>query len=294
MPKQFKGMGVAMVTPFQSDKNVDFKALEQLTKHLIDGGADYLVVMGTTGESVTLSKEEKRSVLEFITGINAGKLPVVYGLGGNNTAELLREMEQVNWSAVDAILSVSPYYNKPTQRGIVAHYHELDKQTPRPILLYNVPGRTASNILPETTLQLAECTNIIGIKEASGNLEQCMQIIKNKPDDFLVISGDDPLVLPFLACGGDGVISVVGNAFPRQFSEMVHAAFENNYNRARTIHYQLIDVIQHLFAEGNPAGIKEALSLLGIAGTDCRLPLVAMSDKGSLKMKRLLSDSALI
>lgn len=294
MPKQFKGLGVAMVTPFQQDKKIDFKALERLTNHLIKGNADYLVVMGTTGESATLSSEEKQAVLDFVTEINAGQLPVVYGLGGNNTDELLREMDRIKWDAVDAVLSVSPYYNKPTQAGIIAHYQELDKNTPRPIILYNVPGRTASNLLPQTTLELAECTHIIGIKEASGNLEQCMQIIKNKPDDFLVISGDDALVLPFLACGGDGVISVVGNAFPREFSEMIQAAFNNDYPHARQIHYRLIDIINQLFAEGNPAGIKEALKYLNISDHHCRLPLVPMTAKGSAALKQNITDSGLV
>jgi len=292
---QFRGMGVAMVTPFNADLKIDYKALEKLTNHLIRGNADYLVVMGTTGESVTLSSNEKKAVLEFIVGINAGRLPIVYGLGGNNTAELVREMETVNWEGVDAVLSVSPYYNKPTQAGIIAHYRELDRHTPRPIILYNVPGRTSSNMLPETTLELANsCRNIFAIKEASGNLEQCMAIIKDKPEDFLVISGDDALVLPFMACGGDGVISVVGNAFPQEFSEMVSASFDDDYGLARSIHYRLINIIHQLFAEGNPAGIKEALRLLNVCENHVRLPLVSMSKTGAEHLRKLIAESALV
>ncbi len=294
MQQRFKGMGVAMVTPFHADKKVDFKALEKLTNHLIRGNTAYLVVMGTTGESVTLSSEEKAAVLEFIVDINEGRIPIVYGLGGHNTGQLLSEMDAMNWNGVDAILSVSPYYNKPTQAGIVAHYRELEKHTPRPIIMYNVPGRTASNMLPETTLELADSKNIIGIKEASGNLEQCMAIIRRKPKDFLVISGDDALVLPFLACGGDGVISVVGNAFPAEFSEMIQAAFANDYAHARSIHYRLINIIHQLFAEGNPAGVKEALQFMDVMGNHVRLPLLAMSQAGSELLFRLIKESGLV
>lgn len=294
MQKQFSGMGVAMVTPMNNDSKVDFKSLEKLVHHLIRGKADYLVVMGTTGESATLSGEEKKAVLEFVIDINAGQLPVVYGLGGHNTAQILSEMEQMNWEGVDAILSVSPYYNKPTQAGIIAHYQQLDLHTPRPIIMYNVPGRTASNMLPETTLELAKCKNIIGIKEASGNLEQCMAIIGDKPKDFLVISGDDALVLPFMACGGDGVISVVGNAFPQEFSEMVRSASDNEYSHARNIHYRLVKIIHQLFAEGNPAGVKEALKFLDvIASSHVRLPLVQMSMAGGQQLHQLMKLSTL-
>lgn len=294
MQQRFKGMGVAMVTPLQADKKVDYKALEKLTNHLIRGKTDYLVVMGTTGESVTLSSEEKSAVLEFIIDINAGRIPVVYGLGGHNTGQLLAEMERMKWNGVDAILSVSPYYNKPTQTGIVAHYRELEKNAPRPIIMYNVPGRTASNMLSETTLELAGCKNIIGIKEASGNLEQCMAIIGDKPKDFLVISGDDALVLPFMACGGDGVISVIGNAFPAEFSEMVQSAMANDYDHARNIHYRLLKIIHQLFAEGNPAGVKESLKFMGITENHVRLPLVPMTSAGRERLFQLVKDSGLV
>lgn len=284
-----------MVTPFSEDKKIDYKSLEQLTNYLIRGKNDYLVVMGTTGESVTLSAEERAAVLEFIVGVNNGKVPIVYGHGGHNTGQLIRDFENVNWEGVDAILSVSPYYNKPTQAGIIEHYRALDAATPRPIILYNVPGRTGSNMLPETTLELAHnCKNIIGVKEASGNLEQCMAIIKNKPKDFLVISGDDALVLPFMSCGGDGVISVVGNAFPSEFSEMVHAALEGDFAHARQIHYKLVDIIHQLFAQGNPAGVKEALQFMNICQTHVRLPLVPMTKDGSQKLYDLIRESGLV
>lgn len=295
MHSQFKGLGVAMITPFNADKKVDYAALEKLTNHLIRGNADYLVIMGTTGESVTLNANEKKAVLEFIVDINAGRIPVVYGLGGNNTAQLISEMDSVNWEGVDAVLSVSPAYNKPTQAGIIAHYRELNRHTPRPIIMYNVPGRTSSNMLPQTTLELAEtCKNIFAIKEASGNLEQCMEIIGHKPDDFLVISGDDALVLPFMACGGDGVISVVGNAFPQEFSEMVRSTFDDDYDLARSIHYRLLGIIHQLFAEGNPAGVKEALSMLMVCENHVRLPLVSMSAQGRSVLRERIRQSGLV
>lgn len=291
---QFKGLGVAVVTPFNADLKIDYKSLEKVVNHLIRGNANYLVVMGTTGESVTLSAEEKQAVVEFIAVVNTGRLPIVYGLGGHNTGQLLSEMESMNWEHIDALLSVSPYYNKPTQEGIVAHYRALDKYTKRPIILYNVPGRTASNMLPSTTLELAKsCKNIIGIKEASGNLEQCMAIIDEKPNDFLVISGDDALVLPFMACGGDGVISVVGNAFPQEFSEMVNATLEDDFTHARSIHYRLVNIIHQLFAEGNPAGVKQALKFMNIADNHVRLPLMPMSHSGSNKLRELINNSGL-
>lgn len=294
MHNQLKGMGVAMVTPMTADKKVDFKSLEKLTKSLIAGGTNFLVVLGTTGESVTLSNGEKAAVLEAVVKTNAGKLPVVYGLGGHNTAQLLEEMEQTNWNGVDAILSVSPYYNKPTQDGIIEHYRILNKHTPRPILLYNVPGRTGSNMLPETTLEIARsCENIIGIKEAAGDLEQSMAIMRDKPKDFLVISGDDALVLPFMAIGGDGVISVVGNAFPKAFSDMVQACFNNDYGQARSLHYKLINIIHQLFAEGNPAGVKEALKFMGVCENHVRLPLLSMTTEGSKKLYSLIDESKL-
>ncbi|MCF8257500.1 MAG: 4-hydroxy-tetrahydrodipicolinate synthase [Flavobacteriales bacterium] len=274
-----KGTGVAMVTPFNANGQVDLAGLERLTEHLIDGRVEYLVVMGTTGESVTLSKEEKKSVLKAVLATNAGRIPVVLGVGGNNTAEVCQELRQLDTTGLSAILSVSPAYNKPTQDGIYAHYRAVSEASPLPIILYNVPGRTGSNMSAATTLRLAhDFVNIIGIKEASGSVEQCIDILKRRPSDFLVISGDDNLTLPLIACGADGVISVVGNAFPRAFSDLTRAAMANDLLVARSLQYRLFDIINMLFAEGNPGGVKCALKELGICEEHMRLPLVPVSD----------------
>lgn len=289
--KNFRGTGVAIVTPFKSDKSVDYEALEKLIEHLIQNGIDYLVVQGTTGESVTLTNEEKAKTLAFVIKVTKNRLPIVLGLGGNCTQTILDYLHSSDLSGVDAILSVSPYYNKPTQEGIYQHYKAIASATTKPIILYNVPGRTSSNILPATTLRLArDFKNIIGIKEASGNLEQCMEIIKNKPNEFLVISGDDALTLPFIASGGDGVISVLANAFPKGFSAMVNAALSGNLKEAQDLHYKHFDIIHYLFCEGNPAGIKATLKVLGITGDTVRLPLVNVSDTTYNKIKELTSE----
>ncbi len=289
--KNFRGTGVAIVTPFKSDKSIDYNALKKLVEHLIANKIDYLVVQGTTGESVTLTKEEKAETLAFIIKINNNRLPIVLGLGGNCTQTIIDSLKSINLTGVDAILSVSPYYNKPTQEGIYQHYKAIATATTKPIILYNVPGRTSSNILPVTTLRLAnDFKNIIGIKEASGNLEQCMEIIKNKPARFLVISGDDALTLPFIASGGDGVISVLANAFPKGFSSMVNAALSGNIKEAQDLHYKHFDIIHYLFCEGNPAGIKATLKVLGITGDTVRLPLVNVSDTTYNKIKELTSE----
>ncbi|MBW6483955.1 MAG: 4-hydroxy-tetrahydrodipicolinate synthase [Vicingaceae bacterium] len=289
--KNFRGTGVAIVTPFKSDQNIDYDALERLVEHLIQNGIDYLVIQGTTGESVTLTQKEKKETLAFVIKINNNRLPIVLGLGGNCTQSIIDTIETIDLTGVDAILSVSPYYNKPTQEGIYQHYKAIAAATTKPIILYNVPGRTSSNILPTTTLRLAnDCKNIIGIKEASGNLEQGMEIIKNKPTDFLVISGDDALTLPFIASGGDGVISVLANAFPKGFSTMVNAALSGNIKEAQNLHYKYFDIIHYLFCEGNPAGIKATLKVLGITGDTVRLPLVNVSDTIFNKIKELTSE----
>ncbi|GAB4385277.1 MAG: 4-hydroxy-tetrahydrodipicolinate synthase [Salibacteraceae bacterium] len=282
----FKGTGVAMVTPFDTNHRVDEKSLEALTNHLIAGGVDYLVVQGTTGEAATLSAEEKQRVLSLVVETVAGRVPVVWGHGGNNTAALIRAFEHISLDGVSAILSASPYYNKPTQAGIVAHYTALADASPLPLILYNVPGRTASNMLADTTLKLADHQNIIGIKEASGNLSQVGQIIKHRPEGFLVISGDDPLVVAHMAMGGDGVISVAANAYPSLFSEMVKACDSGDYETARNIHYGLVDLIDLLFAEGNPGGIKATLAEMGLIQNVLRLPLVRVSDELQEKIKR--------
>ncbi len=285
---KFKGLGVAMVTPFGNDKKIDLDALKRLTRFLIDGGVDYLVVQGTTGESPVISKSEKQLILDTVCQENAGKLPIVFGIGGNNTMALVEDFKSYDLSKVDGILSASPYYNKPTQEGIFQHYKLIAESTNLPIILYNVPGRTSSNVLPETTLRLANtCKNIIGIKEASGSMEQIMQIINEKPADFLVISGDDAITLPILAAGGDGVISVVGNGFPKQFKEVVLKTMNNEMDAARKAHYKILPIVNHLFAEGNPGGIKEVLAHLGIMKADMRLPLVNVSADRKAKIVAL-------
>lgn len=276
---KFRGTGVALITPFDENENIDFDGLEKLVKHCSQGGVEYLVVMGTTAENATLTTGEKKKVLNHIIEINASRLPIVYGIGGNNTRALLETMQTTDFKAIDAILSVSPYYNKPSQEGIYQHYKTLSQQSARPIILYNVPGRTASNISAETTLRLAhDFGNIIGIKEASGNLEQVMKIINERPDGFLVISGDDNITLPMIACGGDGVISVSGQAFPTIFTDMVRKALKNDMPAARKAHYQLFEVTKMLFEEGNPGGVKAALQKLGVCGAKMRQPLWQISN----------------
>ncbi|WP_027419355.1 4-hydroxy-tetrahydrodipicolinate synthase [Crocinitomix catalasitica] len=275
---KFKGLGVAMVTPFDQKGAVDVEALKKLTTFLIDGGVDYLVVQGTTGESPTLTKAEKQLCLDTVVATNNNRLPIVFGIGGNNTMAVVEDFTSYDLSRVDGILSASPYYNKPTQAGIYAHYKAIAEATKLPIILYNVPGRTASNVLPETTLKLAnDFENIIAVKEASGSMEQIMTIIKDKPENFLVISGDDALTLPIIAAGGDGVISVVGNGLPTPFKEMVKASLNNEIVKARKLHYIILPIIDHLFAEGNPGGIKEVLKHLNIMENYVRLPLIPVS-----------------
>lgn len=292
---QLKGLGVAMITPFKKDSSIDVPALKKLTDHLVDNGADYLVVMGTTGETSTLDKEDKKLVLETVLATNGGRKPVVLGLGGNNTSDLCAQLDRMDTAGLSAILSVSPYYSKPTQNGLFEHYRALSEHSKLPILLYNVPGRTGSNILPDTVLRIAfDCRNVIGVKEASGNMEQIMTIIKEKPKDFMVISGDDAITLPLIAAGADGVISVVGNAFPKEFSQMVHHASKNEMNEARALHYKLLEIIQLLFIEGNPAGVKEVLSHLDICDNYLRLPLVPVSQQVSERMRRLMIDEDFI
>ena len=287
----FKGTGVALVTPFLDNGKVDFKSLTKLVNHVIKGKVEYLVVLGTTGESVTLDKEEKAAVVDHVIQAANKRVPVVLGLGGNNTYEILHSIEKQDFKGIDAILSVSPYYNKPSQRGIYQHYKAIAEVTPVPVILYNVPGRTSSNMLADTTLQLAhDFKKIIAVKEASGNIEQCMKIIKNRPKDFLVISGDDALTLPIIACGGDGVISVVANAWPKDFSEMTRQSLEGNFDKARKLHYKLTDIIEQLFADGNPGGIKAALSLMKFCGDHVRLPLVNVNAAVQEKIAQMVKN----
>lgn len=285
----FTGTGVAIVTPFTTKGAVDFPALTKLVEHLIKGRVEYIVVMGTTGESATLSKEEKQKVVEHIVKVTKKRLPLVLGVGGNNTAEIVETLKKDDLSAFSAILSVSPYYNKPSQEGIYQHYKAISKASPLPVILYNVPGRTSSNIAWDTTIRLAkEFKNIIAIKEASGNLEQCMKIIKHRPDNFLIISGDDNLTLPIIASGGDGVISVVANAYPADFSDMVRHALVHDLKTAQKLHYKLMEITEQLFADGNPGGIKYVLSQKKITGSDVRLPLVEPNDTVKAKLKKLM------
>ncbi len=274
----FKGLGTALVTPFNSDGTIDFNSLSALITSQIEGGVDTLVVMGTTGESAVLNKDEKLAVLDHVLEVNAGKLKVVYGIGGNNTQAVVDELKSFNIGGVDGILSVSPYYNKPTQQGIVQHYKMINDATDKPVIIYNVPGRTSSNLSAETVLELAELPNMCAVKEASGNMEQIMEIIRNRPEDFLVLSGDDAITLPIMAVGGDGVISVVSNAYPLEFSKMVHACLDNNYAEANKYHYLLLPQIQNMFKEGNPGGVKEITQVLGLGSNVMRMPLVNVSE----------------
>lgn len=284
--KELVGTGVALITPFNEDGSLDFIGLEKLVEHMIQGKVDYLVVLGTTGETATLTFQEKQEVLAHVKKINANRLPIVLGIGGNNTAAVTQEFSQYNLKGVSAILSASPYYNKPTQEGIYQHYKALSENSPLPIILYNVPGRTASNISAGTTLRLAkDFENIIGIKEASADLNQVMAIIKDRPKDFLVISGEDGITFPMIACGGEGVISVVGNAYPKEFSDMVRYTLDGELDKAKDIHYSLLDFTDNIFAEGNPGGIKAAMKLLGICGDFMRLPLYKISKELENKIK---------
>ena len=291
---KFKGLGVALVTPFSENGNVDYAGLQRLVELQIQGGTDYLVVHGTTGESVTLTKEEKVTTLDFIKEIAANRIPIVLGIGGNNTREVCNELDSTDLSGVSGILSVSPAYNKPTQEGIYQHYKAISQATDREIILYNVPGRTSKNVVAETTVRCAEdFKNIVAVKEASGDLEQVMSILQNRPDGFEVLSGDDALTLAMIGCGADGVISVVGNAFPQVFSKMVHAALDSNMAEARIQHYQLFEMIDWLFVDGNPAGIKEVLKYLNICHNYVRLPLVPVGKQVSDKLYALIADSGL-
>ena len=276
--QKFVGTGVALVTPFNEDKSVDFNGLEKLVNFQIENGIDYLVVLGTTGEPATLTSEEKELVKQKIIAVNNGRLPLVLGIGGNNTAAVVEEIKTTDLSHFDAILSVSPYYNKPTQEGIYQHFKAVASATEKPIILYNVPGRTASNMSPETIVKLAnEFYNVIAVKEAAGDIVQAMKIIHLKPKDFLVISGDDMITLPIILAGGSGVISVIGEGLPRHFSDMVRLGLEGKNEEGFEIHHKIAESIDLIFAEGNPTGIKSMLKKQGICSDEVRLPLVKAS-----------------
>ncbi len=287
--EKLHGTGVALVTPFDVDKNVDYDGLNSLLQYTADQGVDYYVVQGTTGESATTTTSEKAEILQFVKDNNVNKLPIVYGIGGNNTAAVIDTIKGANLDGVDAILSVSPYYNKPSQEGIFQHYTAIADASPVPVILYNVPGRTMSNITAQTTLRLAKHKNIIGVKEASGNLEQAMEISKHKPTDFMLISGDDLLTGPLYSIGAVGVISVLANPFADLFKEMREGAINDDFKRVQKALFQLLEINPLMYAESNPVGVKEALAVLGVCHKYVRLPLVEASETLRKDIKAQLS-----
>ncbi len=290
MNNKFLGTGVALVTPFNADLSIDHKALTNIVNHNIENGVEYLVICGTTGESVTLTKQEKQDVIATISSANNGRLPLVLGIGGNNTAQVIEEIKTTDLSSIDAILSVSPYYNKPTQEGLYQHFKAIAKACPVDIILYNVPGRTSKNMDADTTLRLAkDFDNIIAVKEAGNNMAQYYELIKNKPEDFLVISGDDDLALGVTLAGGAGVISVIGQALPKDFSEMIRLGLKGDAKQAYQLHFKLMDVIGHIFEENNPAGIKAVFEALGFCADTVRLPVVPASNNLKEKIKAYLA-----
>ncbi|AMA48578.1 MULTISPECIES: 4-hydroxy-tetrahydrodipicolinate synthase [Flavobacterium] len=277
--QSFIGTGVALITPFKKDFSVDVQALTRIVNYVIEGGVEYLVVLGTTAESATLSSEEKELVINTIVAANAGRLPLVLGVGGNNTMKVVEELKTRDLSSFNAILSVSPYYNKPTQEGIFQHFKMVAEASPLPVILYNVPGRTSSNMQPNTVLRIAnECKNVIGIKEAAGDIVQAMKLIQLLPKDFLVISGDDMITLPMVLAGGAGVISVIGEGYPKEFSEMVRLGLKRKVDEAYALHYKLMDSIDMIFEQGNPGGVKEIFKSLGLSENTLRLPLVNVNE----------------
>ncbi|MCH8535078.1 MAG: 4-hydroxy-tetrahydrodipicolinate synthase [Flavobacteriaceae bacterium] len=289
--KNLKGTGVALITPFKEDKSVDVEALKSLVEYQIENNIDYIVVLGTTAESATLSTEEKELIKSTIVEKNDGRIPLVLGMGSNNTQALVEEIKATNFDGFDAILSVSPYYNKPTQEGIYQHFQAVSKASDLPIILYNVPGRTSSNMEVETVARLArDFDNIIGIKEAKGDLVQAMQMISATPEGFLVISGDDMITLPMVLAGGAGVISVIGEGFPKEFSEMVNLGLERKVDEAFKIHHKIAPAINLIFAEGNPAGIKSVFEIQGLCKNELRLPLVKASEELQLKLKDFIEN----
>lgn len=288
---KFRGTGVALVTPFKSDSSIDFKALERVVNHIINGGVSYLVILGTTSESATLNSEEREAVVSYVKEINGGRIPIVMGMGSNNTQQLVSNIRQADLDGIDALLSVAPYYNKPGQKGLYQHFKAVANASPIPIILYNVPGRTASNIDAETCVKLAwDFENIVAIKEASGDMLQVMNIINRAPSEFQVISGDDLLTLQMMALGAEGVISVLGNAFPKEWSEMVNLALKAKYKSAAELHYKYLDMIAYIFEDGNPAGIKSALNGLGLCDNNVRLPLTAASRNTATRINSFLDD----
>ena len=286
------GTGVALVTPFKKDFSIDIEALQRIVNFSIDGGVEYLVVMGTTAENATLTQAEKELVITTVINTNKGRLPLVLGVGGNNTMQIVEELKTGDFSAFEAILSVSPYYNKPTQEGIYQHFKAIAEASPIPVILYNVPGRTSSNMLPSTVIRLAnDFDNVVAIKEAAGDVVQAMQLIKNAPKDFLVISGDDMIALPIVLAGGAGVISVIGQGFPKEFSEMIRLGLNKKVNEAFKTQYFLADCIDMIFEQGNPAGIKQVFQALGIADNTVRLPLVSVDESLANRLNEFVKNS---
>jgi 4-hydroxy-tetrahydrodipicolinate synthase len=276
--KKFRGTGVAIVTPFKNDSSIDFAALGRVVNHVIKEGINYIVVMGTTGESATLTKDEKKAIISYVVEVTDNRVPLVAGIGGNNTQEVINSVRHTDLTGIDGILSVAPYYNKPNQRGLFQHFKAIATCSPIPVIMYNVPGRTCSNISSETCLELAnECENIVGIKEASGDIAQIMRIIRAKPDNFSVISGDDMMTIPIIAAGGSGVISVLANAFPAVISELVTNSLKSNFKSAREIHLRYLEMIELLFIDGNPAGVKAMLNIMNLCQNNLRLPLVPVN-----------------
>ena len=286
------GTGVALVTPFKKDFSVDIEALQRIVNFSIDGGVEYLVVMGTTAENATLTQAEKELVIKTVIDTNKGRLPLVLGVGGNNTMQIVEELKTGDFSAFEAILSVSPYYNKPTQEGIYQHFKAIAEASPVPVILYNVPGRTSSNMLPATVIRLAnDFSNVVAIKEAAGDMAQALQLLKNAPKDFLVISGDDMIALPIVLAGGAGVISVIAQGFPKEFSEMIRLGLNRKVNEAFKTQYFLSDCIDMIFEQGNPAGIKQVFQALGIAENTVRLPLVTVDDSLAERLNKFVENS---
>lgn len=294
MRQKFHGVAPALVTPMQADGSIDFNGLKNLINHVTEGGVDYLVVNGTTGESATTSLSEKKQILDYIKEHNYKNLPIVYGIGGNDTAKVVKQVKETDLSGVDAILSVCPYYNKPSARGVVAHYQAIADASPLPIILYNIPGRTGINMSSSTTLKLAEHPNIIGVKEASCIIEQVMEIARDKPEDFMIISGDDVQGIPIIVNGGVGVMSVIANAIPAKFTAMIHAALDGNLKEANQHLKSFLAIDPLLYEEGNPVGVKTILAILGICGNDVRLPVFKASDELKAKIHATLIADKLI
>lgn len=291
MMKKIKGTGVAIVTPFKNDSSIDFTALGRVVNHVITGGVNYIVAMGTTGESVTLTKDEKKAIISYVAEAIDGRVPLIVGIGGNNTQEVINSVRYSNLEGVDGILSVAPYYNKPSQKGLFQHFKAIATSSPVPLIIYNVPGRTSCNISSDTCLELAHaCENIVGVKEASGDITQIMKIIKGKPENFSVISGDDMMTIPIIAAGGSGIISVVANAFPAQTSELVNHAIKNNFKSAREIQFRMIEMIELCFIDGNPSGVKAMLSIMNICQNNLRLPLVPVSRTVYTRIQKAIEE----